>query len=93
MFRLSTLRTVASALNVAPWKLALAGAVVLSGTVAIAIVAAGLFLLVLPVVVVAVGIAALLAPRRRPDVPAPVRTQPQVIDVEFEVIEQPREKR
>jgi uncharacterized membrane protein len=92
MFRLSTLRSVASALNVAPWKLAVLGAALVSGAVAVTVVAAGLFLVIMPAVLLAVGIAALLAPRRRAQVPVVVRSGPQVIEVDYEIIE-PRERR
>lgn len=87
MFRLTTLRAVAGALNIAPWKLALAGAAVLAGVLAVTIVAAGLFLLILPAVLIAAGLAALFAPKRAAQVPVPVRSGPQIIEVEYEIIE------
>jgi uncharacterized membrane protein len=94
MFRLTTLRTVASILNIAPWKLAVGGAVVFAGVLAVTVLAAGLFLLILPAVLIAVGIAALLAPRAKPGVPvAPMRGGPQIIEVEYEVVEHDRESR
>lgn len=98
MFRMTTLRMVAGALNVAPWKLALVGAAVLSGVLALAVVAAGLFLLILPVIVLVAVVAALFAPRAKARVPAttqprtPLRSGPQVIEVEYEVLDQ-RERR
>jgi uncharacterized membrane protein len=88
MFRLTTLRTVARVLNIAPWKLAVGGAVLAAGAIAVTVLAAGIFLLVLPLVLIAVGVAALMAPRAKSSAGAVVRTGPQIIEVEYEVVDQ-----
>lgn len=87
MFRPSTFRAVAGMLDIAPWKLALAAAAVLSGIVAVTVVAFGVFLVVLPVVLLAGVVAAFLAPKRARGMPTVARSGPKVIEVEYKVLD------
>ncbi len=73
------------------WQVVLAGAVIIAIGIALAVVAAGLFLIVFPALLVAVGAWRLFGGRRR-QAASSRPGDPTVIETEYEVIDPERRR-